>query len=117
MDGLPNDKILAIIPVDDPSPVAFMNLYDAGDLWVKVQGCEACESERAARCCGRCPHRYSKGCDWHHERGRYKQKPFHCVVLPIPIACKKGCAIVYECIGGANKGKRRHVTDARDVLR
>jgi len=43
----------AVIPVDDPSPVAFEDVYDDGDRWEKLVGCEGCPE--IDRCCGNCP--------------------------------------------------------------
>lgn len=124
---LPRDRVLAVTPVDDPSPVAYMNLYDPGDTWVKIQGCEACEPERAARCCGvrpnptddynGCPFRGEFGCALHYERGPWKSKPYHCAVLPLPTTTKGKCALVYECTEGPNRGKKRHLVDVEGVLR
>lgn len=114
---LPTDKVLAVIPAEECSPTAFLNVYEPGDVWLKVQGCEACDPERAKKCCGNCPHRVTRGCDWHEEPGVYKGKPLHCVILPVPSECKGGCALVYECLTGSHEGKRRHVTDRGGILR
>ena len=115
--SLPVDKILVVLPTEDPSPVAFMNLYDPGDVWIKVQGCEACLPERAKKCCTNCPQSMEKGCEWHFEPGRYKSKPFHCCILPIPFKCMGGCALVFKCVSGRWKDFERHVSDTRGVLR
>ena len=34
-----------ICSLDDPTPVAYANVYENGDIWVKIQGCEACPIE------------------------------------------------------------------------
>jgi len=113
-----NDKMLALCPVGDPSPIAYMNVYEPDDLWIKVQGCEACPTERREKCCGNCPMLTPDAkCYWNMENKRASSKPFKCVVLPEPSRAKKGCALIFECVRGTHKGKLRHVTDIGGVLR
>lgn len=112
-------KMAAICELYDPTPIAFVNVYEDGDRWEKVVGCEACDESRRKLCCGNCPMLTPDGmCFWHLESGR-SSKPFHCVVWPTPDQCKRGCNIIYECTEGSIyfKGKRRHLTDTRDVFR
>jgi len=111
-----SDKVLAVIPTDDPSPVAFMNLYEPGDMWVKVHGCEGCNEEQRRRCCGQCVlYVNNKGCERHLERGTMQSKPFHCTVLPVPNQQWGNCHLVYECIAGKWKGYQRQIWDEDDV--
>jgi hypothetical protein len=113
---LPKDKVLVVMAVDDPTPIAFRNLYGPG-LWIKVQGCESCKREDAEKCCGNCPHRMAKGCDWHFEVGKYKDKPFRCCIVPVPNITVSRCALVYKCVEGRWKNHYRHVCDRNDILR
>jgi len=127
--GLINEDQLTSMNDFDKNKAVLDEAYErdcVGDLWIKIQGCEACSPERAGRCCGvrpgaenesGCVHRTSRGCELHYERGQYKAKPFRCCITPIPISCKRDCALVYECIQGPRAGRRRFVTDNRDVLR
>ena len=114
--NLPTDKVLAVIPTDDPSPVAYMNLYEPGDVWVKVQGCESCPPDAVRHCCGRCPHRMDAGCQWHFE-GRISAKPHVCVVEPSPVECRSFCQLVYKCVKGSHLGHFRYTCDVRDKMR
>ena len=134
---LPTDEMLVLVKYDKPETVAFVNLYNPGDLWLKVQGCEACTPEGVRNCCGKCPFRLGsewlqeiltslgvdvppldeKGrCIWHVE-GRRSRKPFVCIVDPHPRHACSYCQLVFECVQGPKKGKKRHVCDKRDELR
>jgi hypothetical protein len=121
--NLPTDKILAVLPMADPSPVAFMNLYEPGDVWVKVQGCDACTVERSRACCGakpggqfHCPHvMVEGGCSLHAEHN--SSKPMYCAIQPTPEKTKGHCALVYRCVSGKWISHERHLCDRRGVLR
>lgn len=113
---LPTDELLVIVNMDAET-VGYRNLYDPGDEWRKVKGCEECPEAAQTRCCGRCGHRMSKGCSWHIEKGDYTTgKPFVCVVRPVPDACKSMCQQEYLCTIGPHKGKTRRTRDKRDFL-
>ena len=113
---LPTDELLVIVNMD-AEVVGYRNLYDPGDEWLKVKGCENCPEESRRRCCGRCGHRMSKGCSWHIEKGDYTTgKPFVCVVRPVPDACKSTCQQEYLCTTGPHAGKTRRTRDKRDFL-
>jgi len=95
-----------VLRVDDPSPVAFINVYDEGDVWVKIQGCEKCPEAERIKCCGTCPCVLADGrCYWHahnphgHNGG---MKPFHCIQNPLLTNCRSRCCIEYKCIEGPN---------------
>ena len=104
----------AIIPVGEASPVAFEDVYEKGDRWEKIHGCEGCERP-AGSCCGNCPQLVDNLCGL--ELRDPDLKPFHCIVKPIPNQCLKGCQLVFRCVRGSHMGKERHVTDIRDELR
>ena len=107
----------AIVSLEEATPIAFLDVYEKGDYWVKVQGCEKCSLTRRKRCCGKCPMQTHDGkCSWQVGDGR-SSKPFFCVIWPTPDQCKVGCAIVYKCEDGLHKGKFRHVNDRRDIFR
>jgi len=115
MTDLPTDKLLMVLEYDRPIVVGAMNLYDPGDVWVKISGCESCGGMSV--CCGKCPFLMEdRRCLWHVE-GRRSRKPFNCCVDPHPRHACSYCNLAYECIQGPKKGKRRYVCDPRDILR
>ncbi len=108
------------IALNDPTPIAFRNVYEDGDKWIKAVGCEACPENQRAACCGNCPRLIGNECEWHiGDRKANSHKPFCCIVKPTPLpdAMQKPCAIVYKCVIGSYKGKYRRVQDRRGVLR
>ena len=38
-------NMIALIPVHNPSPVGFLNVYEDGDEWVKIKSCLDCPIE------------------------------------------------------------------------
>lgn len=112
-----DDTMLVVIPVNEPRPVAYLNVYEPGDKWVKTVGCEQCPVERRRRCCGNCPMASDDGCFWHLEkRIDGGNKPFHCIVNPRPSTCKKGCMLEFTCVRGSKKGLTRRVNDVGDTF-
>ena len=112
------NKICAIIPVDDPSPIAFINVFEEGDYWEKIKGCEECPEENKARCCGNC-YWFMKGGHCHWQCGHlqtHSSKPFHCITKPIPSDYKHICVLEFKCIKGSKEGKIRRVRDKKDVF-
>ena len=103
-----------IIAVNDPTPIAYLNLYEHGDRWEKVKGCDGCTE--IEKCCGNCPMLSSKGCFFHLEKRTYSSKPFKCVVAPMPNIAQSWCQLEYKCVKGKNKEKIRRSRDKRDVL-
>lgn len=107
-------KLEVILPVrvspddkrDNMSPVGYRNVYELGDEWTKIHGCEGCEIQD--RCCGNCPHNKGQGCPL-HATGNKPLDP--CIEFPTPNTCKPNCLLVFECVKGTNVGKFRHLTD------
>lgn len=108
---IPN-RLLALVPLDNPSPVGYMNIYEQGDIWEKIKGCEECENN----CCGNCPLSSDKGC-YLHLINKGQDKPFHCVVHPSPLKHKADCILEYKCVKGTQIGRIRKQRDPRNVLR
>ena len=96
---------------DCASPVGYRNVYEDGDEWLKVCGCDGCE--RVKQCCGNCPHSRGSGCPLHV----LGNKPLYCIVNPTPNTCKPHCLLVFECVKGSNVGKFRHLTDRDEPFR
>ena len=110
----------AIITVENPTPVAFLNVFEPGDEWVKVNNCmDDCPEENRAKCCGNC-YWLEKGgvCHWHtgHLKN-HSTKPFWCIVHPLPDDMKTRCPLKYKCTKGTLKGYFRYVKDPKGVLR
>ena len=105
-------ELLVVFRPNDPSPIAFLNVYKPGDWWVKVQGCEKCPRH----CCGTCPLASTGQC-YIHLINSGQDKPFHCCVAPTPIDCMPTCVLVWQCVVGENLGKYRWKCDPRDTLR
>lgn len=108
-------KKSAVIPLDGSSPIAFINVFEDRDVWVKVQGCEACSEENRARCCGnckvilpdaKCPYNFQKN----------SNKPLFCVMNPTPDKADPHCSLEYKCVAGSRIGKIRRVKDPGDVF-
>jgi len=104
--------------LSNPSPAAYMNIYEEGDIWIKIQGCEACSPENRKKCCGNCGmFSQVKGCVWHLETPiANSSKPWNCVVKPYPDSAMPFCALEFRCVKGSNLGKVRRVKDRGDVF-
>jgi hypothetical protein len=112
-----DDKMFAVVSLEDTTPIGFLNVYEKGDLWIKIQGCEKCSLKRKKLCCNGCAMLTPDfDCSWQVEEGR-SSKPFMCVIWPTPNQCKVDCVIVYKCIRGKHKGSFRHLTDRGGVFR
>ena len=104
-------KTKVICNVDEPTPIAYEDLYDEGDRWIKIQGCEACPLESRLKCCGECGMLWKKEgkCAWHLEDD--SKKPFHCVATPVPTEARSFCKLEYKCIKGPKTGWIRRLCD------
>lgn len=113
-DNYKNDK-LVLCPTNNPSPIIYMNLYEEGDVWLKIQGCESCFKENRMKCCGNCPMSLNDTgeCRLHIDNNR-EDKPFYCIIKPFPNTCMSFCNLQYKCISGSKKGKIRKVNSIRD---
>lgn len=103
----------AVCLLDDPTPVAYLNIYEEGDVWVKINNCEGC-SRRG--CCGDCPMLSSIGCYWHLENPGRSHKPYVCVVYPYPDTRKPYCQLEFRCVQGSREGYIRRVRENRNVF-
>ena len=101
------NKIVVLCALDDPTPIAYMNLYEEGDIWIKIRGCEGCPN--TDKCCGNCPLKVEKGCVFHIEAREYSRKPFNCIVHPKPTIHQSFCQLEFRCIKGSKKDKVRKV--------
>ena len=103
------DKKAVVCLLDDPTPIAYYNVYKPGDIWIKIKGCEECDIEDRKKCCGNCPHVTAKGdCAWQLEEGR-SSKPWSCIAWPTPKQANSRCVLEFKCVKGKFKGKIRKV--------
>jgi hypothetical protein len=111
-------KRAVIFNLDNPSPVAYMNIYEESDIWIKTQGCEACPEENRMKCCNNCGmFSERKGCVWHVTRNLdTTNKPWNCMVKPYPDAAMPFCALEFTSISGRHKGAIRRVKDRGDIF-
>jgi hypothetical protein len=103
------EKKAAIVPVDSLSPVAYINVFEKGDMWVKTQNCNKCSIEGRKICCGTCPFALKEGCMVHIQSPR--QKPFLCVMEPSPDKTRSYCALEFECVEGSRKGVTKKICE------
>lgn len=105
--------ILALIKIDRPSELwGYTNIYEEGDIWQKIRGCEDCKNN----CCKRCPvYVEGLGCRL-HILNNGQDKPVHCVVHPSPLKHRPDCHLQYKCIKGKYKGMIRKQSEQRNVL-
>lgn len=111
-------KRAVVIGLDAPIPLAYINIYEEGDIWLKTQGCEACSKENRIKCCNNCGmFSERKGCVWHLQRNQATtNKPWNCIVKPYPDSAMPFCALEFECIKGGYKGQIRRVKDSGDIF-
>lgn len=113
---LVTERKVALCPLDDPSPVAYFNVYEVGDIWVKIKGCEDCPLEDRRKCCGNCPMFSELGCYWHLESGNRSSKPYNCIVDPTPDKGASYCQLEFKCVAGSKAGKIRKVREPGNVF-
>jgi hypothetical protein len=102
---------VALVSCEKPETVGFMNVYDTGDVWVKVRGCEVCSQH----CCGKCPLQFEGKCRVHQTDPQ--NKPYVCVVQPLPNVQRLNCALVWKCFSGILEGRHRWACDPQNIYR
>ena len=95
--------------VSEPVPVGYLNVYEQGDVWLKIVGCEGCPPEAQKKCCGNCPLLLKQGGCIPHLEGTHK--PFDCMIVPPPDMTYSFCQLEFECVKGTNKGKVRKIRE------
>ena len=95
---------LVLCKVEDPIPIAYFNIYEKGDIWIKIKGCEDCPEESRKKCCKDCSKYTNTGCLHHLDGSNGQEKPFVCVIAPTPKARIPYCQIEFKCIKGKKKG-------------
>lgn len=114
---VPRDQTLFLCSTRTPTTIAYFNVYEEGDIWVKIQGCDICPIESRKQCCGKCMLFSEHGCLLHLENNeKGNKKPFQCLSIPSPDKNLEFCHLEFKCISGNNKGKIRKVCDPRDIF-
>ena len=107
------DEKYVVCSVKEPVPLAYGNVYEEGDLWVKIKGCEDCSWENRQKCCGNCPLLTGKGCIPHLEGNK---KPFSCVIIPPPDKNHGWCSLEFKCVQGTREGQIRKIREPGNVF-
>lgn len=115
-EKIPTNEMLFLCSTENPSPIAYFNVYEEGDIWVKIKGCEECPVEKRRICCGKCPMFSDLGCYWHLESRRGSNKPFYCITFPHPGKCMSHCQLQYKCIEGSKKDKIRRICNKGNIF-
>jgi hypothetical protein len=109
---IPKNEKLFLCSIEDPTPIAFFNVFEEGDIWVKIKGCESCSDRGRKLCCGECKMATSLGCLIHLEQyPRGCRKPFSCITIPTPEKCMSYCSLEFKSVKGSKEGKIRKVRD------
>ena len=92
-----------ILSMKEPTVIAYENVFEEGDRWDKIQGCEACIE--LGNCCGRCSLKMEDGrcelrIDDHGNRMRYG-----CIKVPTPDRVWSKCALEFKCTKGSRVGE------------
>ena len=106
---------LFLCSIENPSPIFYCNIYEEGDVWIKIKGCEGCEKHK--KCCGNCPLSVDSGCVYHigiNKKG--SKKPFFCVYFPTPDKCLSWCQLEFKCIVGKYKNKIRKIKNPGNIF-
>ncbi len=107
---------LVLCSTDNPSPIAYMNIYEEGDVWLKIKGCEGCKNNK--KCCGDCPMSTDLGCFYHlGANKKTSRKPFYCVFFPTPNKTISWCQLEYKCIVGTHKDEIRQIKKPGNVFK
>lgn len=107
-----------LIDVENATTIAYYNVFEEGDIWLKIKGCETCPEERRIKCCNQCPCVTPDGkCMWQLKREAHKtRKPFYCIIYPTLEMCVGDCNLEYVCVEGSKKGKIRRLKDGRKTF-
>jgi hypothetical protein len=99
----------------DASPVAYANVFDAGDRLERRQSCLGC----GPSCCpGDCGMLVEGRCLAHaYGNGQGSAKPLGCCLLPGPVGQDSNCSLVWEIVAGPNAGKFRWKCDPNGTYR
>jgi len=103
------EKPLAIVQTDVTEVIGYINVYEKGDCWIKINSCKDCKNTEL--CCRGCPMGSSIGCMLHMD-GRLN-KPHHCVVDPLPSDYKKICQLEFKEL---KSGKIRKASKPKDIF-
>jgi len=109
-------QLSVVISVSDPSSIAFLNVYEEGDIWIKIEGCEKCSYENRTQCCGSCPMNTEKGCFFHLDKRSNINKPFYCIASPTPKDCIGYCSQKFKCLQGKYRDKIRKISKPSDIF-
>lgn len=108
-----------VIDIKGQTPVGFIDVYEEGDEWVKIKGCEECPKEQRIKCCGNCPCiTPNGGCYWQEspEHQKAPRKSLYCMITPAIDKFNSNCCLEYRSVKGSKIGKIRRVKDKLNVF-
>ena len=97
-----------ICSLESPVALGYINVFEEGDEWIKVKGCDGCPNTKL--CCGNCPMLIDDKCYMHLENTM--KKPFRCVIYPPPDTTLSWCQLEYKCVKGKHEGKIKRLNKA-----
>ena len=118
-------KTQVIIDIETASVIAVLNVWEDGDRWDKIKGCESCPIEDRVKCCGGNCHflETDATCRLQNDaiaRKTISGKSLFCITHPLPLPDMRfsPCALEFKCIKGSEKilGKVRRLKDKRGEL-
>lgn len=102
-------EIAVICKYDSPEPIAYLNVFEEGDVWIKIKGCENCKNK--SRCCSGCPLLINEQCTYQLGNNAIQsKKPYHCVVAPSPRDTYDWCNLEFKCTYGTNINKIKKIS-------
>lgn len=105
-----SDKEMAICLYDSPEPIAYINVFEKGDVWIKIKGCRDCKNKNM--CCSGCPIFIDEKCLYQIGNNNVQsKKPYHCVVAPSPKDTYDWCDMEFKCICGKYKDKIKKIKE------
>ena len=101
-----------ICATDKQEVLAYLDVFEDGDEWVKIKGCDDCPPESRVRCCGDCKaqNKLTGECVFQLIKSNLS-KPFECVITPDPRTAKSFCVLEFKCVRGSREGEIRRLKD------
>ena len=100
-----------VCEIDKPEVLEYLDVFEEGDEWIKIKGCEECPPESRKKCCSGCKAQIpTEECIFQTIKSNLS-KPYECVITPDPRTVKSYCILEFKCIKGKNEGKIRKLKD------
>lgn len=106
-----NNDMKVICDVNEPSAIAYQDVFEDGDEWVKVNSCQGCPIESVRLCCAKCPMLLEDGKCMAHMGMTFRNKPYECITKPYPNTTFSFCQLKFKCTKGKNVGKIKKISE------